>query len=234
MLKVSDLNVFYGGIHALQGVSLEVEKGQIVSVIGANGAGKSSLMNAISSTIKYKGGIEFCGQPLGAKAHKVVKAGISHVPEGRLIFANLTTYDNLRMGAYLRRDIKGIAEDLERVYTIFPRLKERAKQPAGTLSGGEQQMLAMGRGLMSNPTLLLLDEPSLGLAPLLINTIFEVILEIQEIGKTILLVEQNAFKALAIADRAYVLNQGRVSKSGDAAVIMADPAIREAYLGKAK
>ena len=234
MLKVNDLNVFYGGIHALQGVSIEVEKGQVVSVIGSNGAGKSSLMNAISSTVKYKGNIEFCGQPLTTKAHKVVEAGISHVPEGRLIFANLTTYDNLRMGAYLRKDAKGIAEDLERVYKIFPRLKERAKQPAGTLSGGEQQMLAMGRGLMSNPVLLLLDEPSLGLAPLLINTIFEIILEIQKMGKTILLVEQNAFKALSIADKAYVLNQGRVRMSGDAATIMADPSIREAYLGKAK
>jgi len=234
MLKVNDLNVFYGGIHALKGVSIEVEKGQVVSVIGSNGAGKSSLMNAISSTIKYKGSIEFCGQPLTTKAHKVVEAGISHVPEGRLIFANLTTYENLRMGAYLRRDAKGIANDMERVYTIFPRLKERAKQPAGTLSGGEQQMLAMGRGLMSNPMLLLLDEPSLGLAPLLINTIFEIILEIQKMGTTILLVEQNAFKALSIADKAYVLNQGCVSMSGDAAVIMADPSIREAYLGKTK
>ena len=234
MLKVNDLNVFYGGIHALKGVSIEVEKGQIVSVIGSNGAGKSSLMNAISSTIKYKGNIEFCGKPLTTKAHKVVEAGISHVPEGRLIFANLTTYDNLRMGAYLRKDSKGIADDMERVYTIFPRLKERARQPAGTLSGGEQQMLAMGRGLMSNPMLLLLDEPSLGLAPLLINTIFKTILEIQKMGTTILLVEQNAFKALSIADKAYVLNQGSVSMSGDAATIMADPAIREAYLGKTK
>jgi len=151
MLKINDLNVFYGGIHALKGISLEVEKGQVVSVIGSNGAGKSSLMNAISSTIKYSGGIEFCGQPLTTKAHKVVEAGISHVPEGRLVFANLTTYENLRMGAYLRKDTKGIAEGMEKVYTIFPRLKERAKQPAGTLSGGEQQMLAMGRGLMSNP-----------------------------------------------------------------------------------
>jgi branched-chain amino acid transport system ATP-binding protein len=234
MLKINDLNVFYGGIHALKGISIEVEKGQIVSVIGSNGAGKSSLMNAISSTIKYKGSIEFCGKPLTTKAYKVVEAGISHVPEGRLIFANLTTYDNLRMGAYLRKDAKGITEDMERVYTIFPRLKERARQPAGTLSGGEQQMLAMGRGLMSNPMLLLLDEPSLGLAPLLINTIFEIILEIQKMGTTILLVEQNAFKALSIADKAYVFNQGCVSMSGDAAAIMADPSIREAYLGKTK
>jgi branched-chain amino acid transport system ATP-binding protein len=234
MLKVNDLNVFYGGIHALRGVSIDVEEGQVVAVIGSNGAGKSSLMNAISSTIKYKGSIEFCGQPLTTKAHRVVKAGISHVPEGRLIFANLTTFDNLRMGAYLRKDFKGINEDMERVCTIFPRLKERARQLAGTLSGGEQQMLAMGRGLMSNPRLLLLDEPSLGLAPLLINTIFDIILEIRKMGKTILLVEQNAFKALSIADRAYVLNQGRVGMSGDAAAIMADPSIREAYLGKAK
>ena len=234
MLKINDLNVYYGGIHALQGVSIEVEKGQIVSIIGSNGAGKSSLMNAISATVKYKGIIEFCGKPLTTKPYKVVKAGICHVPEGRLIFTNLTTYDNLRMGAYLRTDTKSVNEDLERIYTLFPRLAERKKQLAGTLSGGEQQMLAMGRGLMSDPDLILLDEPSLGLAPLLINTIFDIILEIKRMGKTILLVEQNAFKALSVADKAYVLNQGRISMSGDAAVIMADPSIREAYLGKAQ
>jgi len=234
MLKIADLNVYYGGIHALKGVSIEVEKGQIVSIIGSNGAGKSSLMNAISSTVKYKGSIEFCGKPLMTKPHKVVQAGISHVPEGRLVFANLTTYENLRMGAYLRKDSKGIANDLERVYKLFPRLEERKKQIAGTLSGGEQQMLAMGRGLMSDPELILLDEPSLGLAPLLINTIFDIILEIKRMGKTILLVEQNAFKALSVADKAYVLNQGRISMSGDCATIMANPSIREEYLGKAK
>lgn len=234
MLKIHDLNVYYGGIHALQGVSIEVERGQIVSIIGSNGAGKSSLMNAISATVKYKGSIEFRGKPLTTKPHKVVKAGISHVPEGRLVFANLSTYDNLRMGAYLRTDAKGIAGDLSRVYALFPRLEERKRQLAGTLSGGEQQMLAMGRGLMSDPELILLDEPSLGLAPLLISTIFDIILEIKRMGKTILLVEQNAFKALSVADKAYVLNQGRISMSGDAAVIMADPSIREAYLGKAQ
>ncbi|MDR0840459.1 MAG: ABC transporter ATP-binding protein [Christensenellaceae bacterium] len=234
MLKISDLHVFYGGIHALQGISIEVEEGQIVSIIGSNGAGKSSLMNAISSTVKYRGGIAYRDAPLTTKPHKVVQAGISHVPEDRLVFANLTTYDNLRMGAYLRKDAKGVANDLERVYTLFPRLKERAGQIAGTLSGGEQQMLAMGRGLMSDPELILLDEPSLGLAPLLINTIFDIILEIKAMGKTILLVEQNAFKALSIADRAYVLNQGCIAAEGDAAQIMADPMIREAYLGKAQ
>ena len=234
MLKIDDLNVYYGGIHALRGVSIAVEKGQIVSIIGSNGAGKSSLMNAISATVRYKGNIEFCGQPLTPKPHKVVQAGISHVPEGRLGFANLTTYDNLRMGAYLRTEAKAVAEDLERVYALFPRLEERKKQLAGTLSGGEQQMLAMGRGLMSNPELILLDEPSLGLAPILINTIFEIILEIKRMGKTILLVEQNAFKALSVADKAYVLNQGRISMSGDGATIMANPSIREEYLGKAQ
>ena len=234
MLKINDLNVYYGGIHALKDVSIEVEKGQIVSIIGSNGAGKSSLMNAISATVKYKGDIAFCGKPLTTKPHKVVQAGISHVPEGRLVFANLTTYDNLRMGAYLRTDTKRIAEDLARVYTLFPRLAERKKQLAGTLSGGEQQMLAIGRGLMSNPELILLDEPSLGLAPLLINTIFDIILEIKRMGKTILLVEQNAFKALSVADKAYVLNQGRISMSGNAAEIMANPLIREEYLGKTK
>lgn len=234
MLKIDDLNVYYGGIHALRGVSIAVDKGQIVSIIGSNGAGKSSLMNAISATIKYKGSIEFCGQPLTTQAHKVVQAGISHVPEGRLVFANLTTYDNLRMGAYLRGDAKAVAQDLERVYALFPRLAERRKQLAGTLSGGEQQMLAMGRGLMSDPELILLDEPSLGLAPLLINTIFDIILEIKGMGKTILLVEQNAFKALSIADKAYVLNQGSISMSGSGASIMANPAIREEYLGKAR
>ena len=234
MLKIDDLNVYYGGIHALRGVSIAVEKGQIVSIIGSNGAGKSSLMNAISATVRYKGNIEFCGQPLTTKPHKVVQAGISHVPEGRLVFANLTTYDNLRMGAYLRTDAKAVAEDLERVYALFPRLEERKKQLAGTLSGGEQQMLAMGRGLMSNPELILLDEPSLGLAPILINTIFEIILEIKRMGKTILLVEQNAFKALSVADKAYVLNQGRISMSGNGAAIMANPPIREEYWGKAQ
>nr|WP_130863208.1 ABC transporter ATP-binding protein [Bacilliculturomica massiliensis] len=232
MLKIEDLNVYYGGIHALRGVSIDVPQGEIVTIIGSNGAGKSSLLNAISGVIKYSGLIEYEGQPLAKQAHKVVKSGVCQVPEGRIIFANLTVHENLKMGAYLRNDAKGISADFERVYDLFPRLKEREKQLAGTLSGGEQQMLAMGRGLMSSPELILLDEPSLGLAPLLINTIFEIILEIKAMGKTILLVEQNAFKALSIADRAYVLEQGKITSSGSARELLADTTIQEAYLGK--
>lgn len=234
MLKIQDLSVHYGGIHALQGISFGVEEGEIAAVIGSNGAGKSSLMNAVSGVVKYTGSIEYKGAPLPTRAHRVVKSGICQVPEGRLIFANLTTLENLRMGAYLRRDKKAVERDLTRVFALFPRLKEREKQIAGTLSGGEQQMLAMGRGLMSDPELILLDEPSLGLAPLLINTIFEIILEIKRMGKTILLVEQNAFKALSVADTAYVLEQGRIRAGGPAAGLLKDPAIAEAYLGKKK
>lgn len=233
MLKVQDLNVYYGGIHALRGVSIDVEEGKIVTIIGSNGAGKSSLLNSISGTVKYKSGkIDFKGQPLSQQSHKVVQAGICQVPEGRLIFANLSVAENLQMGAYLRNDKAGIVKDLEHVYHLFPRLKERETQIAGTLSGGEQQMLAMGRGLMSNPEIILLDEPSLGLAPLLINTIFDIIIEIKKMGKTILLVEQNAFKALSIADKAYVLEQGQITKEGSAAELIKDPSIQEAYLGK--
>ena len=233
MLEIKDLNVFYGGIHALKGISLEVEQGQIVSMIGSNGAGKSSMMNAISGLVKYKSGeIIYKGEKLPTQANKIVKAGICQVPEGRLIFANLTTYENLMIGAYLRNDKDGIARDLKRVYEIFPRLEERKDQIAGTLSGGEQQMLAMGRGIMSAPDVIMLDEPSLGLAPLLINTIFETIKEIKSMGKTILLVEQNALKALSVADKAYVLEQGRITKSGPGAELLRDPQIAEAYLGK--
>lgn len=232
MLRIRDLNVFYGGIHALRGVSLDVARGEIVTIIGSNGAGKSSLLNSISGLVKYSGVIEFEGKPLDRHPHKVVKSGICQVPEGRIIFANLTVHENLKMGAYLRNDTKGIKADFDRVYGLFPRLKEREKQIAGTLSGGEQQMLAMGRGLMSSPEIILLDEPSLGLAPLLINTIFEIILEIKEMGKTILLVEQNAFKALSVADGAYVLEQGKISKSGSARELLNDESIQEAYLGK--
>ena len=233
MLEIKDLNVFYGGIHALKGISLEVEQGQIVSMIGSNGAGKSSMMNAISGLVKYKSGeIIYKGEKLSTQANKIVKAGICQVPEGRLIFANLTTYENLMIGAYLRSDKDGIARDLKRVYEIFPRLEERKDQIAGTLSGGEQQMLAMGRGIMSAPDVIMLDEPSLGLAPLLINTIFETIKEIKSMGKTILLVEQNALKALSVADKAYVLEQGRITKSGPGAELLKDPQIAEAYLGK--
>ena len=232
MLKVKDLNVFYGGIHAIRGIDVNVKKGEIVTIIGSNGAGKSSMLNAISGVIKYQGHIEYNGQPLSTHAHSVVKSGICQVPEGRVIFANLTVHENLKMGAYLRNDTKGINADFERVYELFPRLKEREKQIAGKLSGGEQQMLAMGRGLMSSPELILLDEPSLGLAPLLINTIFEIIKEIKSMGKTILLVEQNAFKALSIADYAYVLEQGVITSEGKASDLIKDPKIQEAYLGK--
>ncbi len=232
MLSVRDLYVSYGGIRALKGVSLEVNKGEIVTIIGANGAGKSTLLNTISGFLKpQKGEVLFNGLRLGRQPAKIVKAGICHVPEGRLVFANLTVHDNLVLGAYLRRDRKAIAEDLDKVYGLFPRLKERMRQPAGTLSGGEQQMLAMGRALMTNGDLVLMDEPSLGLAPLLVQTVFDIIEEIRGLGKTILLVEQNAFKALHVADRAYVLEQGRIVKEGRACDIANDPAVRDAYLG---
>ncbi len=234
MLEIRDLNVYYGGIHALRGISLDVEEGQVVSMIGSNGAGKSSMMNAISGLVKYQSGeIRFKGEPLSTTANKVVKAGICQVPEGRLIFANLSVYDNLRVGAYLRSDKSGIERDMKRVYEIFPRLDERKNQIAGTLSGGEQQMLAMGRGIMSAPDLIMLDEPSLGLAPLLVNTIFDTIQEIKSMGKTILLVEQNALKALSVADKAYVLEQGCITMSGPGKELLKDPSIAEAYLGKA-
>ncbi len=232
MLKVRDLNVFYGGIHAIRGIDIDVNKGEIVTIIGSNGAGKSSMLNAISGIVKYTGSIEYEGKTLPNVAHKVVQSGICQVPEGRVIFANLSVHENLKMGAYLRNDTKAINEDFARVYDLFPRLKEREKQIAGTLSGGEQQMLAMGRGLMSSPELILLDEPSLGLAPLLINTIFDIIREIKSMGKTILLVEQNAFKALSVADEAYVLEQGTITAKGKASDLIKDPKIQEAYLGK--
>lgn len=233
MLKVNNLNVFYGGIHALKGVSLNVSKGQIVSIIGSNGAGKSTLINSVSGIVKYKEGeIFYKGEKLSKQAHKIVKTGICQVPEGRIIFANLTVMENLKMGSFLRNDTDEIDKDLNRIFDLFPILKEREKQIAGTLSGGEQQMLAMGRGLMSNPDLILLDEPSLGLAPLLINTIFDIIIEIQNMGKTILLVEQNAFKALSIADYAYVLEQGVITMEGNANELIKNEKIKEAYLGK--
>ena len=232
LLKTDRLSVSFGGIHALRETDVEIKAGEIVAIIGSNGAGKSSMMNAISGVIKFSGAIYFKGQALPKKAHKIVGAGISHVPEGRLIFANLTTMENLRMGAYLRSDARAVADTLEHVLAMFPRLKEREDQIAGTLSGGEQQMLAMGRGLMSDPELLLLDEPSLGLAPILVDTIFDIIREIKQMGKTILLVEQNAYKALSVADRAYVLTQGRITLEGPAADVMCNPVVVEAYLGK--
>ena len=233
MLEVRDLNVYYGGIHALQGVSLDVNEGEIVSVIGSNGAGKSSMMNAISGVVKYKSGeILYRGEKLPSQPNRIVRTGICQVPEGRLIFANLTTEENLRMGAYLRKDKAGIEADLKRVYELLPRLEERRTQIAGTLSGGEQQMLATARGIMSAPDLIMLDEPSMGLAPMLVNTIFDIIREIKGMGKTILLVEQNALKALSITDRAYVLEQGRITRTGTGKELLRDPKIAEAYLGK--
>lgn len=233
MLDINNLHVFYGGIHALKGISVNVNPGEIVTIIGSNGAGKSTLLNTISGFIRPRDGeIIYKGEKLIQNPYKVVKKGICQVPEGRLVFVNLTVRDNLMLGAYLRKDKKEILEDLEKVYAIFPRLKEREKQIGGTLSGGEQQMLAMGRGLMSNPEIILLDEPSLGLAPMIVQRIFDIILDIKKMGKTILLVEQNAYKALSIADRAYVLEQGKIVLQGEAKEIASNPKIQEAYLGK--
>lgn len=233
MLKVENLDVYYGGIHALRGVSIDVQEGEVVSIIGSNGAGKSTLLNCISGIVRAKSGnILYKGEKLPRQAHKVVQSGICQVPEGRIVFANLTVRENLMMGAYLRNDKVKIQEDIEKVFALFPRLEERINQIAGTLSGGEQQMLAMGRGIMSSPELILLDEPSLGLAPLFIKTIFEIVEEIKKMGKTILLVEQNAFKALSVADTAYVLEQGTITLKGQARDLLKDPKIQEAYLGK--
>lgn len=235
MLEVKDLQVYYGGIHALRGVNIQVEEGDIVTIIGSNGAGKSTLLNALSGVVPYAGGsIRYKGADLPRQPDKIVRLGLSQVPEGRLVFANLTVRENLMMGAYQRRDKAKIKEDMETVFQLFPRLEERISQLAGTLSGGEQQMLAMGRGLMSDPDLVMLDEPSLGLAPLLVEIIFEIIDNIHDLGKTILLVEQNAFQALEVADYAYVLEQGVIVKQDKAGVIAADPAIQDAYLGVAK
>lgn len=235
LLTIKNLNVFYGGIHALKEVNIEVNQGEIVTIIGSNGAGKSTLLNSISGLLKPKSGdILYKNEKILPIPHKIVKRGICQVPEGRLIFANLSVKDNLALGAYLRKDHKKIAEDIEKVYSLFPRLKEREKQISGTMSGGEQQMLAMARGLMSNPEIILLDEPSLGLAPLLVQTIFEIIIDIQKMGKTILLVEQNAYKAFEIANRAYVLEQGIITLEGTAKDIASNPKIQEAYLGTSK
>ena len=218
MLTINDINVFYGAIHAIKGVSLEVNEGEIVTLIGANGAGKSTILRTISGLLKPKtGSIQFEGQEIaGMPAHEIVKTGISQVPEGRRIFAEMSVLENLELGAFTRKDKDGIKADMELVFERFPRLKERIGQLAGTLSGGEQQMLAMGRALMSRPRLLLLDEPSMGLAPLLIKEIFTIIQDINKTGTTVLLVEQNANMALSIAHRAYVLETGRITLSGDA------------------
>ena len=233
MLKIDNIHVYYGAIHALKGVSLEVEKGEIVTLIGANGAGKSTTLRTISGLLAPKGGtISFLGGDIGGiPAHEIVKRGISQVPEGRRIFAEMSVQENLEMGAFIRKDKDGVEKDFDLVYERFPRLKERRRQQAGTLSGGEQQMLAMGRALMSRPKLLLLDEPSMGLAPLLIKEIFSIIEDINREGTTVLLVEQNANMALSIAHRAYVLETGRITLSGAAKELAASEDVRKAYLG---
>ena len=231
ILKVEDINVYYGSIHAIKGVSFEVNQGEIVTLIGANGAGKSTTMNTISGLLHSKtGNITFLGESLvKTPCHKVVSKGLALVPEGRRVFLQMTVQENLEMGAYING--KASADDLDHVFQRFPRLKERRKQVAGTLSGGEQQMLAMGRALMSHPKLLMLDEPSMGLAPILVEQIFEIIKELHGSGTTILLVEQNAQMALSIADRAYVLETGRITMEGQASELLHNDAVRKAYLG---
>ena len=234
MLEVKDLNVHYGVIHALKGISMEVREGEIVALIGANGAGKTTLLHAISGIQKKSGGdILFEGESLNkAGARKIVSLGITQVPEGRRIFSGMSVYENLMMGAFLRRDKEGIKADLKNIYSRFPILEKRSTQDASTLSGGEQQMLAMGRALMARPKILLLDEPSMGLAPILVKEIFHIIREISASGTTVLLVEQNAKKALAIANRAYVLETGNIVLSGDAKEMMNNDSIKKAYLGE--
>lgn len=233
MLDIKDINVYYGAIHAIKGISLTVNEGEIVTLIGANGAGKSTTLRTVSGLLTPKEGeIKFLGETIsGLPAQDIVRAGISQVPEGRRIFANMTVMENLELGAYIRTDKDGIEKDYQMVFERFPRLAERKEQQAGTLSGGEQQMLAMGRALMSRPKLLLLDEPSMGLAPLLIREIFNIIVDINKAGTTVLLVEQNANMALSIANRAYVLETGRITLSGDAKELAASEDIRKAYLG---
>lgn len=233
MLTIKNLNVYYGAIHAVKDLNMEVGDGEIVTLIGSNGAGKSTTLHTISGLIKPKtGSILYKGEEIvGVPAHKLVGRGLVQVPEGRHVFAEMTVMENLDMGAYLRTDKDGIARDKEKIFEKFPRLKERISQTAGTLSGGEQQMLAMGRALMSRPQLLILDEPSMGLAPLLVREIFSIIKEINSEGTTVLLVEQNANMALSIADRAYVLETGRVVLSGTAAELAASEAVQKAYLG---
>jgi branched-chain amino acid transport system ATP-binding protein len=233
LLEVKDLNVYYGAIHALQGISFNVNEGEIVSLIGANGAGKSTTLRALSGLIRPRSGsITFKGEDITlAPAEKIVRQGISHVPEGRKIFAPLTVRENLEMGAYIINDKAEINRMMERVFRSFPRLKERISQLGGTLSGGEQQMLATGRGLMNKPTLILLDEPSMGLSPIMVEEIFRIIKEINQEGTSILLVEQNAQMALSVSNRAYVLETGRITLSGPAKEIADNPQVKEAYLG---
>jgi len=233
MLKIDNINVYYGVIHALKDISVEVNEGEIVTLIGANGAGKSTILRTISGLLRTKTGhINFEGKDIaGMKAQDIVKLSISQVPEGRRVFSNMTVLENLELGAYIRNDSTGIQQDVEKIFDRFPQLTKRRSQLAGTLSGGEQQMLAMGRALMSRPRLLLLDEPSMGLAPLLVREIFSIIKEINATGTTVLLVEQNAHMALSIAHRAYVLETGRITLSGDAKELAASEAVRKAYLG---
>ena len=233
MLKVNDINVYYGAIHAIKGVSFEVNDGEIVTLIGANGAGKTTILNTISGLLHAKtGSVEFVGENLSSVrgAHQIVSKGLALVPEGRRIFLQMTVEENLEMGAYTQSN-STIAPGLERVYEQFPRLKERRKQIGGTLSGGEQQMLAMGRALMSNPKLLMLDEPSMGLAPILVEQIFDIIRDLHKAGTTILLVEQNAQMALSVADRGYVLETGKIVTSGSGLDLLNDEAVKKAYLG---
>ena len=233
MLEIKDLNVLYGAIHALKGISLTVDEGELVSLIGANGAGKTTTLHTISGLLTAaSGSITLDGKDLQKVApNKIISMGLAHVPEGRHVFARMTVEENLRMGAYIIKDQKKISENLENVYSHFPRLKERSRQLAGTLSGGEQQMLATGRALMTNPKIVLMDEPSMGLSPLLVKEIFSIIQELHESGITILLVEQNAKMALAVSDRAYVLETGCISMSGKASELAEDDRVRKAYLG---
>ena len=234
MLEVVDLKVGYGAIEALHGISFSVKQGEIVTLIGANGAGKSTTLRAVSGLVRARSGqVMFDGRPITSMpAHEIVKLGMAHVPEGRMVFANLTVMENLQMGAYLQKDKAVIARELEYVFSVFPRLKEREKQISGTLSGGEQQMLAIGRALMSKPRFLMLDEPSLGIAPLLVKSIFEQIVKInRDHGLTILLVEQNANLALRVSARGYVLETGKITLSDNSAALLADPKVRSAYLG---
>jgi len=234
LLKVSGLKVAYGGIKAVKGIDLEVREGELISLIGSNGAGKTTTMKAVTGSLPFEGGdIEYLGQSIkGRGAWDLVRLGLAMVPEGRGVFTRMTITENLQMGAYIRTDKDGIANDIERMFGIFPRLKERKDQLAGTMSGGEQQMLAMARALMSQPKVLLLDEPSMGLSPIMVDKIFEVVREVYAQGVTVLLVEQNASRALAIADRGYVMESGLVTMSGDAKEMLKDPKVRAAYLGE--
>lgn len=234
MLEIRDLEVYYGMIQAIKGVSFQVNQGEVIALIGANGAGKTTILHTITGLLSpKKGSVIYEGTDITKiPAHKIVSLGMAHVPEGRRVFADLSVYENLKMGAYTRKDKAEIEETLEKVYERFPRLKERKNQMAGTLSGGEQQMLAMGRALMSKPKIILMDEPSMGLSPILVNEIFDIIQEVSKSGTTVLLVEQNAKKALSIADRAYVLETGRIVLDGKAEDLLNDDSIKKAYLGE--